>query len=377
MDTPFSTSEAASKPALLMVLLLLPAALAAVIGTAGAFGHLASALQAGTPALEAGLGAATYLTVGWSAAGLLCALAWLVRRQHDAATQQRKMLAAMHAALRDRNVEVPVAEPVAQDTQDPHLELLAQVLAEMEELNANLLLSEKQLTAKRRSRQERTSRRLAAQITDALESRQFARAEQLLEELFCAVPDDPQYGKLTARLTEARARAEADDIEAATQRAEDLMAVGVFDQAEKVARELLSTHPDAEGAKALLDHIRHEGEKFAVERRQSLYAEVERHVDARQWRKAVEAGRRLLEECDPSPETETVAARMPTLEENARLEEARELRDEIRDLLQRKRYVQALATARQVIQRFPETQVAAELSGQIDVLRRRAEGREG
>ncbi|MCY2924132.1 MAG: hypothetical protein NT031_01610, partial [Planctomycetota bacterium] len=60
------------------------------------------------------------------------------------------------------------------------------------------------------------------------------------------------------------------------------------------------------------------------------------------------------------------------IEENARIEEVRQLRDRIADLIERKRFAEAVEAAEDVIHRFPDTQVAGQLTREIDKLRRRA-----
>ena len=67
-------------------------------------------------------------------------------------------------------------------------------------------------------------------------------------------------------------------------------------------------------------------------------------------------------------------AMMPTLEENARIEEVRRLRDNLADMIKRSRYADALVAAEEIIARFPGTRAAHELSSQMPRLRARAKG---
>jgi len=83
----------------------------------------------------------------------------------------------------------------------------------------------------------------------------------------------------------------------------------------------------------------------------------------------LEAARRLVQEHAESPEAEEVSVTLPTLEANARIAEARLLRDDIRSLLERRRYGEALLAAERILQEFPETQAASELRVQIERLR--------
>ena len=104
-----------------------------------------------------------------------------------------------------------------------------------------------------------------------------------------------------------------------------------------------------------------------------MHGEVRYLTDGKHWRRAVEAAKKLLEAYPDSDEARRVAAGMTTLEDNARIEEVRGLRDQIRDMLERRRYGEAVEIAEGVMERFPETQAAAELRKQIRRLRRLAE----
>ena len=65
---------------------------------------------------------------------------------------------------------------------------------------------------------------------------------------------------------------------------------------------------------------------------------------------------------------------LSTIQDNARLEEVRELRDQIRDLIERRRYADAIEYAQDLIQRFPDTKAAEELGRQMARLRELAGG---
>ncbi|MCY2925987.1 MAG: hypothetical protein NT031_11215, partial [Planctomycetota bacterium] len=73
-----------------------------------------------------------------------------------------------------------------------------------------------------------------------------------------------------------------------------------------------------------------------------------------------------------SHQAEEIQPTMLRREENARIEEVRELRDRVADLIERKRFGEAVEVAEDLIHRFPDTQVAGQLTREIDKLRKRA-----
>ncbi|MDP6545513.1 MAG: hypothetical protein QGH60_16125 [Phycisphaerae bacterium] len=156
------------------------------------------------------------------------------------------------------------------------------------------------------------------------------------------------------------------------QRIENMMSVAQFTRAEKLAQALLAVVPDSDDAEALLDTVRRESSAFRSEQQSRLFAEFQRWTESRQWIKALAVGEQLLEKYAASTEGKKVASSMSTVSKNAHFEEARALRDRIRDLIKRKRYSEAIEIANDLILRFPNTQVAKQLRTLLPDLKRRS-----
>ena len=93
---------------------------------------------------------------------------------------------------------------------------------------------------------------------------------------------------------------------------------------------------------------------FHGERRERMYREIERNAEARHWRAALEAARNFIQAFPKCVDADAIRAMIPTMEDNARIEEVRELRDLIRDLIQRPRYAEAVTHAEDILRRFPD-----------------------
>ena len=174
------------------------------------------------------------------------------------------------------------------------------------------------------------------------------------------------------RLDEARAEAKATDLRDTMRRTEDLMAVGDFAQALGAVRELVQRCPDSPEAAELLARVEREERAFTSEQRKRLYGRIEKSVQQRNWSAAVEAAEKLLEAYPDSSEAELVGAQMQTLRTNARIEGVRVLRDRIRDLIERRRYFEAVDLAQKVIREYPESAAAKDLRRQLPKLEERA-----
>ena len=218
---------------------------------------------------------------------------------------------------------------------------------------------------------------LVHEIDELLDRRDLSGAAAKLEQLAERYPDDPRCTQLRNRLSAARAAVQDKELQHERQRVQELMAVAAFDQAEAAAAELAARHPESAEAVGLQALVRREATAFRSERRTRLFAEMQRFAENRQWRHAVDAARRLLEAHPDCPEAREVSTMMPTLQDNAKIEEVRGLRDRIQDMVRRRRFAEAADLARDVIRRFPETQAAIQLRQQLPRLQQRAASGQG
>ena len=347
-----------SPPTMLLACLPVLGVVAVVGGLAAGALRLLAAEAAVSRETAALLEAGALTACGLAAGCALWAAAWMVRRQHHIWMMQREILSDLYA-------QASAAAPASRPGEPPDADMWRKVMDELEEINAGLLMTPAQREEKLRKRRMRSARQAAAEVENAIEAADFARAEELLRKLLEAHPDYPGCGDLQNRLSVTRSAAETRHFDQQAQRVHDLMGVASFGEARKAAEELLARFPASPHAIALLETVRRESAAFSAEQRKRLYGELERHAHARQWRAALEAARKLLETYPSSGEADTVVARMQTLEENARIEEARESRDLIRDLIERKRFREALAMAQEVVARFPQAAIAEELRRQM------------
>ncbi|MFB3894264.1 MAG: outer membrane protein assembly factor BamD [Phycisphaerae bacterium] len=366
--TPASRTSKSPAPSALSTCLLLLAWLSAVVGVVAVVrlvwqGH-AEGPQAVPAVLAVGLVALSLLGLGGGAA--LWAASWVVRRQYERLTIQRRNMAVLdQISAQIESVKAGVNRPAAA-TAD--VDLMQRVLAELAEINTNLLLSDAQREAKRRAWQMQQSRRLAELAEQHISAGRLDEARDTLAQLLAEVPDTPHVRELEQRLAKARHAARAAEISGQVQRVKELMAAASFEAAEQAARQLAARHPDSADAGMLLEQVRREAAAYDAEQRRKLYEAVDSHAKARQWRAAAGAAKRFLEAYPKGPEADLVRAQLQTITDNAQIEEVRELRDRIRDLINRRRFPEAFELARDLVARFPHTAAAEELRGQMDKL---------
>jgi len=273
-------------------------------------------------------------------------------------------------ALAPRAPQPPVVAVDSGGARSAEQQLLQDILAQLKALNENLLLMPEQRQAKLRQQRGQLAGRFIGQIERAIEAGQFPRAERDLAEFAEEMPEETDaHQRLGERIIEIRDAAKLAEIKGRTREVYDLMAVSAFDRSEALAVELRDKYPEEPKLTELVDRVRREGRMFLDERRDRLYREVVRLAEARQWRAALEAARKFVESFSEGVNADAIRAMMPTIEDNARIEEVREIRDHIRDLIERRRYAEALQAAEEIIRRFPDTRAAGELKQQLGRLR--------
>lgn len=360
-----SSSSGASVPSP-MILITVLAALAVVIGMGGLVAgviRLLSAGQSGEFGVLTLLTSALWLVAGLTVAALLCAVAWLVAQSYELAGTGRQML----AAIQDLE-SIYVASPTTAGDK----ELIGQVLAHLSEINENQMLSHEQRQEKRRREQEELAESHLSLARQAIEVGDFAQAEKALANLAEDVPDHPDFDVMAARLAEMRDVAAARQLRREIAAVEELISASLFDQARAEAKRLVDANPDSPEAVELLQRVIQKAQDVLNRQRNDLYKEIRRLAEDRDWEAALSAARRLLTEHPGSREADIVAPQLPTLEDNARIEKVRRLRDAIRQRIDRREFAAAAEMAEEVIYTYPDTQAASELRGQIGRLRQLA-----
>ena len=365
-----------SHEAALVQVLLILAAVSLLVGlTVGLAGIIRSASW---------LSAVIILAGSCCVAGVLCALAWLCRREHLRSQADEKIVSSLERVAEElqaasvRHVERGIAVPqghasaVEGVSETSHADRTEALLAQLRELNANLLLTDAQRLKKANDFVERQAGQLKQQVREAILSGDLSGAEGILAVLARLEPDSPDVPLLRERIEQVRAEAESRDIAESARKIENLMAASDFADARTLVEALLEKYPDSAAVVDMLTRVRREQDAFAAEQRSQMYRKIEKEASSRHWHSALEAARKFLDSWPDSAEADAVRVQLSTISDNARIEEVRILRDQIRDMITRRRFGEAVELARDVIERFPETAAANELALQMSRLEERA-----
>jgi outer membrane protein assembly factor BamD (BamD/ComL family) len=242
---------------------------------------------------------------------------------------------------------------------------LAALSRQVSEINELLLLSDQERAARRSRLEQEEVESLAGEVEAAVATQLFAEADTALEAFCQRQPHDDRIPVLRERIATGRASARTEAVREAMQEATNLISAERFDEAHQLAEQLQQDHPDVPEAETLLSRVQRESAGYATQQRQRLVELVQEHGQARQWALALKAAHRLIERYRTSPEADTVRTMMPTLVDNARIEEVRNQRDRFVEMMKRHRYDDAIAIARGIIEDYPETQAAEELRREL------------
>jgi len=371
MENAPSMNSASSRPPVALETFLLGLSgvwVLAGVGTGSAVICIRYALSQDAPLQVWGIAAGSLL-LGLTIGMAFWALAVLVRRQYHSTLLQRQQIVALEQVSGQLSGLKTQFQSPADSTADT--DLMLRVLSELGDINANLLLTESQREIKRKQSQMRQGLVLARAVEEALAVDQIEEAENAMRRLLAEIPDYPEAASLQERLDQRRHAVTERRIEEMTLRVRDLMAAGNFDQALSTARSLAERFPKGPGG-SLVEMVQREKAAYEVEQRRTLYSQIHQYADARQWRSALAAARIYLERNPNASEAALVRGQLPTLTDNAQIEEVRQMRDEFRDLIGRQRFMEAFEVARDLVDRFPNSAAAAELRGQMDRLAARA-----
>jgi tetratricopeptide (TPR) repeat protein len=363
-----ANSTESSTSGILVTCLYIVAGLSVAAGVLISVACFLQTPQENSDALEVWARAAEALMFGVVAACLLWSAAWMVRQREEATFSQRRMLHAL-SNLRRQNegISGEMSSTVsAGDVSSAYPgDVMPQLLRQLSELNANVLLTEEQRQEKHRNMLLKMASDLSGEIESALMERRFDDAGDLVHRLEEVDPRHDRLGVFHEQVEVGQEEQVRELISGQVRRAGDLMSVSRFDEAVEVAQNLHRTYPQSREADELLSRVQREASTYHTEQRRRLFSIIQEHSQARHWKQALAGAHKLLETYADSEEAQKIRTMMPTFVDNARIQEVREYRDKIVDLMERHRYSEAVELARHVVDNYPETTAAEELRTQL------------
>ncbi len=320
-----------------------------------------------------------YVAVGIAASGLLVglwALLLVLRDLHASFTRLERFQYELKQTAEARRAEVDhlaaLGKAIANDvngearpsTQIPWRDLLAT----LEDLRDNSLLSEEERQLKKKLVADEEIRSASARIRALTPQGDFAAARDMAEALARKYPNDDRAARIVQQVEHSREMHEKDDVRSVTSQVNDLISISAWGRARELAQQLQQRHPDSADARQLLVRLETEHHTFQLEQRRRMANEVQRFVTRKKWEEALAAARTFIERFPGCDECEALRMQLPTLEVNAEIERRQKLEAHIMSLVREERYIEALDMARAVIRDYPESPQAEALREQIERL---------
>lgn len=325
---------------------------------------------------------ALYAGAGLAFGGLLVGLSSLLRAMRDVHASFVRFTWLQHEMKRketdsasegDTSSEQLVSDADATDTQISSLEPWREVISLLEDIRDNSLLSNEELVAKRLRVADEELNTAAARIRTLTTEGDFAQTREIAESLVRKYPDDDRAKDLVEQVESSREKHEFEDVQSCTKQVEDLISISAWSRARNLAHQLQQKHPDSVEARQLLLRIEREHRVFEEEQKRRMSAEVQRYVSRRRWEEALAAARTLIERFPGSEDAESVRMQLPTLEANAEIEIRQHLEARIMEYVRQGRYIEAVELAKIVIERYPDSPQAEALRAQLERLQELAE----
>lgn len=153
---------------------------------------------------------------------------------------------------------------------------------------------------------------------------------------------------------------------------ESLMSIARWDEALVAAEELARDFPERAESRVMLERVRRERTVFVEGLAGRLYEQVKQASERKQWRKALSAARRLVDELPTHPRAAKVKPTLETLAANAEVEERQEREDEIQLMVRSHRLDEAIELSERLIADYPNSPQAVKLRELLPKLRERA-----
>jgi hypothetical protein len=249
----------------------------------------------------------------------------------------------------------------------------ARMLSLLEAIQEASLLTDQQRRARWERLAAQRSQALHRQIEELLREGRFVQARQLADELETRWERPEAASDLRERIRTARDEAHTADLADARRRTDEFMSVGRWDRANEVAEELVLKYQDSAESAQLRDRVKREWGLAEAEQRRQLQKHIEQAVAERQWSQATVRAEQFLAKFGDSDAARLIREKLPTLRANAEIETRQHAEGDIKELIRRQRYGEALQRARDLVEKYPNSPQAEALRGQIPRLEQRAQ----
>jgi soluble cytochrome b562 len=232
------------------------------------------------------------------------------------------------------------------------LDPLIKAIQEVREIS---LLTDVERKERLASMEHERKRMLVRQVIEHMERARWSAGNATVETLDREHPDDAEVKRIRHQFEEARRNAESSTVVRGRDQIENYIGIGAFDEAFRAARQLVDDFPGNVEAQRLLTRVQRERDIHVETSVSRMVEEIRHDIDRRLWRRALQHAQRLVERFPDHAKTARVKEQLPTLQQNAEIEERQELEVRIQELIRGHKFGEAIELSEELLQRFPHS----------------------
>jgi hypothetical protein len=280
-------------------------------------------------------------------------------RINSALTEMQKRVDDMAVATdRISRARAPIAPPPVSPMQTNAtlapgaLDPLIKAIEEVREIS---LLSDAERKERLASMEHERKRMIVRQVIEHMEHARWSAGNVTIETLDREHPDDAEVKRIRHQFEEARRNAESATVARGRDQIENYIGIGAFDEAFRSARQLVGDFPGNVEATRLMQRVQRERDIHVETSVSRMVEEIRHDIDRRLWRRSLQHAQRLVERFPDHPKTARVREQLPTLQQNAEIEERQELEVRIQELIRGHKFGEAIELSEELLHRFPHS----------------------
>lgn len=254
-------------------------------------------------------------------------------------------------------------EPISTSSTDSHSNnQMVELLMQLRDFG---LMNDQQRKVAADQYWEKKKGKLAEVIRQHMHRRDWRKARERINELLAAAPDDPLGHEFSEHLEQQKKAEVSQVVLEARNEVGALISVGEWDKVRELIKGLCARYPDEPSVTTLVEQVRREEHAARIDELQRLFATLKDATEHRQWHRAMMCARQLIERYPDEKLVDRIRSDLPTLEQNARIQERKEEEAMFQDLLHRQRYEEAMEVANRIVEKFPDSAAAVELTSRM------------
>jgi hypothetical protein len=160
-----------------------------------------------------------------------------------------------------------------------------------------------------------------------------------------------------------------DSLDKARARVDDLMALSNWELALAIATTFAAENPNDSDAQWLRQRVTREFEIYREGSVRRLYDQIKEELERKKYRRALSIARRLLEKFPEHKKSEKIRRQLPTILENAEIEERQEEEQRIQSFIKTKRFADAVELGEALLAKYPMSPQASAVEEMLPRLR--------